>query len=210
MCARKVGDAIVGRITAMLHPTAFSARRRARARARGFTLTELMIAVVIIGVMAALASVSFRRQVNMAKANEATGMIRAIAAAEERYRGETMQYLGPSSDYDDMYPITNPRGIKAHWDQPSHPDYANWRLLNVSAPGPVEFGYAVVAGAPGAVPPTPTTTDTTYDWTLAGPIREPWYVIQATRDKLETGTSRKARFVAASFRTEIYSEGEDE
>jgi prepilin-type N-terminal cleavage/methylation domain-containing protein len=198
----------------MLHPSAFSERRRARAR--GFTLTELMIAIAIIGIMTALASVSFVRQVNMAKANEATGMIRAIAAAEERYRGETMQYLGPSSDLNDLYPMTSPRGVKYNWVQPTHPDWdppaGGWKLLNVSAPGPVQFGYAVVAGAPGTALPTPSDTGTTFPWPAATSIKEPWYVIQATRDHSESfdTTRRKARFVASSFRTEIYSEGEDE
>src|SRR5512145_2725128 len=64
---------------------------------RGYTLVETMIVVVIIGVLATLATYGVRRYIRRAKSAEARQMILSIKAGEESYREETYKYLSTTS-----------------------------------------------------------------------------------------------------------------
>ena len=64
------------------------AQRRAPARARGFTLVELMIVVAIIGILAAIAIPSYSRFTCNAKASEAKVTLQAIMRHELAYHAE--------------------------------------------------------------------------------------------------------------------------
>ena len=55
---------------------------------KGFTLTEILIVVVIIGILAALALPRFMRQDERGIVAEAVAMLSAIRQAEESYRLE--------------------------------------------------------------------------------------------------------------------------
>lgn len=165
-----------------------------------------MVIVVIVGILSAVGVASFRRQVNSSKATEAFSTIRAIAAAQERYRSENLQYLDVSQgNLTNHYPMTGePGDTKYHWVQPTHADWepegrGGWKLLGVNAPGPVQHAYSVVAGGPTDPLPSPATT-ATINWGTQ--INDPWYVIQA-RGNIDGESSV---YVAASFRGEVYSE----
>lgn len=58
----------------------------------GFTLIELMIVVVIIGVLSAIAVPQYREVARNAKASEAEPLLRQIVTLEERHLAKTASY----------------------------------------------------------------------------------------------------------------------
>ncbi|NIM99713.1 MAG: prepilin-type N-terminal cleavage/methylation domain-containing protein [candidate division Zixibacteria bacterium] len=61
---------------------------------KGFTLIELMIVVVIIGILAALAIPRFMRATTKSKQSEAKNILKQIYAMERAYRQEYNTYWG--------------------------------------------------------------------------------------------------------------------
>jgi prepilin-type N-terminal cleavage/methylation domain-containing protein len=84
---------------------------------RGFTLVELMIVVVILGILAAIASIGYRKWVARARSGEAVAMLAEMSSKEQSYKLEFATYLPlradnkadqPSPDEADgaFYPVT--------------------------------------------------------------------------------------------------------
>jgi type IV pilus assembly protein PilA len=176
-----------------------------RNRARGFTLTEVMITVAIIAVLATLAVYGVKKYVMAAKSSEAVELIHAIKAAQESYKDETFTYLSISPSLETLYPI--PKGElgnkKVQWggDQGGVDD--KWRQLGVTPSSPVQFGYACVAGgAEDAVTGVPAQLNYPEE------PGAPWYVIQAMGDRDEDG--QYAVLIGSSFTNEIYTENDTE
>lgn len=185
----------------------------ASAASRGFTLVELMMVVAMVGVLATLALVAYKQQLNAAHSGEAKAVIQSIRAAEEVYRAETLVYLSCSAGYDgaSYYPqgAAGPNDRKWNFRNPAHPHVANWDRLHVSTDTPVRFAYAVVAGAPGTpIPPMSAEWASPPTW-QASPA-EPWYIIQATGNLDYPSDNTHSLFVASSFSSEPYSENETE
>jgi type IV pilus assembly protein PilA len=177
----------------------------ARRWARGFTLIELLAVVAMIGILAALALVGYRRYLHASHTGEAKEIIGQIEVAEASYKGETLGYLSCSSSLTDWYPRA-PTGKKSNWHNPSSGDAPCWTMLNVAVDSPTVFGFAVVAGPPGGTPPQPSTAQTP---TWPNPTTEPWYVIQAAGDQDNNGVY--SYFVASSFQpADIYVENESD
>ena len=63
-------------------------------RQRGFTLLELMIAIVIIGILAAVAYPGYQNQIRRARRADAQGDLMAFAAGMERSFSANSTYLG--------------------------------------------------------------------------------------------------------------------
>jgi general secretion pathway protein G len=85
------------------------------ARERGFTLIEIMVVVVIIGLLAAVIVPAVVNKVDEAKATRAKADIAAIESALTIFRLDNSRY--PSTD----------QGLISLTTQPTDPSIRNWR-----------------------------------------------------------------------------------
>lgn len=65
---------------------------------RGFTLHELMVAIVIVGILAAFIVPSYTEGVRKAKIAEFISLFSEIRVKEQQYYGESKEYLAISKD----------------------------------------------------------------------------------------------------------------
>jgi prepilin-type N-terminal cleavage/methylation domain-containing protein len=73
-------------------------------RSAGFTLVELAVVIVIIGVLAAFAVPRFRNAVERSKAGEAFNYLSAVRAAQERYHSWKSSYADATNELDIKMP----------------------------------------------------------------------------------------------------------
>ncbi|HEY6726223.1 MAG TPA: prepilin-type N-terminal cleavage/methylation domain-containing protein [Polyangiaceae bacterium] len=174
-----------------------------RGQARGVTLIELMIVVAMVGVLAALATVGYKRYISSAKTGEATQMLGTIKAAQEAFKAETFRYLAVTKDLDTFYPQDDREiGTDKYAWEGGKPASAgdNFQTLGVNSTGPVLFGYACMAGsASDDLPDLPLDFDTP-DWPSPG---GPWYVAVAKGDL--DGDGNPSGFMTSSLHAEIIS-----
>jgi prepilin-type N-terminal cleavage/methylation domain-containing protein len=71
---------------------------------KGFTLVELAVVIVIIGVLAAFGVPRFLRSVEKSKAAEAFGYLSAVRSSQERYISQTGTYANDVTNLDIKYP----------------------------------------------------------------------------------------------------------
>jgi len=89
----------------------------------GYTLTEVLMVVVIIGVLASMLMPRFMAQPERAAVAEASGFLGSIRQGEMAYRLDTNLYLSPSAASD-------------------------WAKLGLDAPSGTKWTYTVVGGDP--------------------------------------------------------------
>jgi len=132
-------------------------------RNRGFTITELMIAVVIIGILATLAIPSYTSYIYKARVTEASNFLGEIKQRQESYRNEFGQYCAVNgSDWGTYNPSSIPGIDPVVWQSTTA-----WDQLGAEPDGPIRFQYATVAGFPGDSPPSGTNLDSDDHWFAA-------------------------------------------
>jgi prepilin-type N-terminal cleavage/methylation domain-containing protein len=186
---------------------------------RGFTLIELMIVVVIIGVLASLATYSVTNYIQMSKTSEAREVVGSIMAAQEAFFDETSAYLDATGGVtdDDFYPHGNFNGRTViQWGGADScsgfaldgvtavPCVTQFAKLGVFVNKAVMFRYASTTFGAGSAPPVPATYVTKYN---PGNITAPrdGYVVVAMSDLDDDGTSRSV-IVGSSLQSDLYGE----
>jgi type IV pilus assembly protein PilE len=77
-----------------------------RSTLKGFTLVELAVVIVIIGVLAAFAVPKFRSSVERSKCGEAYNYCSALRSAQERYHALNGTYADAAANLDMTLPNT--------------------------------------------------------------------------------------------------------
>lgn len=168
---------------------------------RGFTLIELMIVVVIVGVLSVLAITGYRKYIYAARNTEAIQFLGACRTAQETYFQSFGQYAGDSNNWS-AHPAIVPTENAQRWDDPAMPN--EWVALGVSSPNFVWFQYQVRAGAADDAPPNPPFLPGMPNY----PQNRPWYWIQALGDF--NGNNILSTFEATSSKAEIFIINENE
>lgn len=101
----------------------------------GFTLVELMVVIVAIGILAAVAMPKFQQAADKTKAAEAPLTLAAISGGEEAYRIINSKYLALNT--------ANPTT-----------DKANWEILGLKFPDIRYFNYSVGSITEGSISET--------------------------------------------------------
>jgi general secretion pathway protein G len=84
-------------------------------REAGFTLIEIMVVVVILGILAALVAPNVISRIDDAQINRAKQDVRAVESALHLYRLDNFRY--PTTD----------QGLDALVNQPADPSIRNWK-----------------------------------------------------------------------------------
>lgn len=154
-----------------------------------------MIVTVIVGVLALLAIVGYRRWAYSSWLAEATNMVANIRSAEESFYSENGTYLNVSGSRTVFYPMQNPGASKTDWNVPGGCSnctlHNGWETLNVHPDGPVAFGYSVIGGdgitvlasTIGTVTVSGKSVD--YSAMING---KPWYFVEAKGNISGDGT----------------------
>jgi prepilin-type N-terminal cleavage/methylation domain-containing protein len=173
---------------------------RRRRAADGFTLVELAIVVTIVGVLAVIAVVSYRKYILHSKVSEAYTVINAIRIAQEDNKAERGTY----ADLGDTYCPSATPDIKTKygWTPTCSGGTDNWQKLPVHIDAPVSFAYATRAGTGAFTAPTDAT------WvTWNSPAAGPWYVVMAKCD-LDGNTSDFTQLVGSGYTNQIFIRNE--
>ena len=175
-----------------------------------------MVVVVIMSILAIVGVSAFGKYLDKSRSVEGLSMLRSIAGAQERYRGENLRFLdasgcngGAVKDISEAgYPTKTPNKTTYQWDTKGTDAVAvAFRRLGPTVSGPVQFGYVTCAYDAGAVIPATGLANASNAWAPA--VRpEPFYVVKAAGDVDADGVQNV--LFLSSFSNRIYQENEGE
>lgn len=171
-----------------------------------------MIVVVIIGILATLATYGVTKYMQSAKTTEAIQMIGSIKAHQESYKSDMLEYLdvagGHTITSSSYYPANTPSKKVYAWGDTSTDVGKRFKQLGVVPDAPVRFVYATTAGSGADAPAGDQLPNTAVaNWPTAA-TGQPWYVVSALGDLDGDGTL--SAYSSASFSNQIFRENEDE
>ena len=121
----------------------FTNRRTAnRSAGRGFTLIEVLVVVVILGILAAIIVPNIMDKPAAAKITKAKADIRAIESALNMYKLDKHDYPSTDEGLEALVPDYLPRLPKDPWDRP-------YQYLNPGTHGPIDIYTLGRDGQPG-------------------------------------------------------------
>ena len=151
---------------------------------KGFTLIELMIVVVIMGVLAAIAIMSYRIYIQRARTAEAAGLLANIKASQESYRSEFGMYCNVNNEA----PAADPGPAAVVWDTAKVNN--RWSQLGFRPDNrAIFFTLNTVAGAPGTAAPGGWVggAGITLPDAAATFYRDHWFIARARGDQDDDG-----------------------
>lgn len=111
-----------------------------RATRRGFTLIEILVVIVVIGILATLVAPEIFKHVGAAKSATAKSQIEMFGSALDAYRLDNGHYP------------TTQQGLNALWEMPTVDAPANWRGPYLRKPVPLDpWNVAYIYLSPGQV-----------------------------------------------------------
>jgi type IV pilus assembly protein PilA len=176
------------------------------------TLIEITAVVAMIGVLAAIAIVGYRKYVDWAEVANTKDLINGLSAGQENYYAEARGYLDCSADWSPVnaYPM-RPNARKHPFHNPGHPNYDCFRLLNPAVSEPTYMSFMVKADVASsnfiALPGGMARAN------IPNGMRDyskPWYIIIAIGDRDEDLTDYAYYMTHSGAPTEIHVEAEDE
>ena len=103
---------------------------------KGFSLVELMVVVVVVGILAAVTTPAYINYIRRARIAEAKANLGSIKLAQESYRAEYDTYLTCT---------TAPAAYTPSSDPGTWATNAGFTAINFAPSGPVYFQYSVTA-----------------------------------------------------------------
>ena len=113
----------------------------------GFTLVELMIVVVILGILAAVAIPAFTRYVKRSKTSEATGNISKIYQGEVSYFNQSSEQSVASFASAPATPAGDPSASKFPASPTAFTGNSGWSAIGFSVDSPLYYQYSATASA---------------------------------------------------------------
>ena len=109
---------------------------------RGFTLIEVMVTVVIIGILAAIAVPSLMRTTRKTRGSEANAVFAELRQRQEEYHLANGRYYSTGVDESDTFPAAPDRAPQSASGMP-----ASWVTLKLRLPkSDLYCGYVAIAG----------------------------------------------------------------
>lgn len=115
------------------------------ARAKGFTLIELIVVIVIVGILSAIALPAYTNYVVRGKRVDVQARLMQIATSLERYKSQQLSYTGATmaivNDGATTYPSSGPADYNLALELlPDDASPTGWTLLATPATGSRQVG----------------------------------------------------------------------